>query len=81
MAGDVHACLVTGRTRPQRGKRPFLRRRRHMICFTTFEAPDGTCRFVEVDTASPWNAPPPRPGEYTTEEEIQQILQHVDVEV
>jgi quercetin dioxygenase-like cupin family protein len=42
---------------------------------------DGTRRLVEVYTASPWNAPPPRPGEYTTEEEIQQLLQNVDIEV
>ena len=42
---------------------------------------DGSRRLVEVYTASPWNAPPPRPGEYTTEEEIQQILKHVDIEV
>jgi hypothetical protein len=42
---------------------------------------DGTRRLVEVYTASLWNAPPPRPGEYTTEEEIQQILQNVDLEV
>jgi hypothetical protein len=41
---------------------------------------DGTRRLVEVYTVSPWNAPPPRPGEHTTEEEIQQILQHVDIE-
>jgi quercetin dioxygenase-like cupin family protein len=42
---------------------------------------DGSRRLVEIYTASPWNAPPPRPGEYTTEEEIQQLLQHVDLEV
>jgi mannose-6-phosphate isomerase-like protein (cupin superfamily) len=42
---------------------------------------DGTRRLVEVYTRSPWNRPPPRPGEHTTEEEIQRILQGVDLEV
>jgi quercetin dioxygenase-like cupin family protein len=42
---------------------------------------DGTRRLVEVYTASPWNAPPPRPGEYTTEAEIQQLFRNVDIEV
>jgi quercetin dioxygenase-like cupin family protein len=42
---------------------------------------DGTRRLVEVYTPSPWNRPPPRPGEYTTEEEIQEILRAVDLEV
>jgi quercetin dioxygenase-like cupin family protein len=42
---------------------------------------DGTRRPVEIYTASPWNAPPPLPGEYTTEKEIQQILRNVDIEV
>ncbi len=42
---------------------------------------DGSRRLVEVYTESPWNAPPPRPGEYTAEEEIRQILRNVDIEV
>jgi hypothetical protein len=29
----------------------------------------------------PWDAPPPRPGEYTADEEIQQIMRAVDIEV
>jgi hypothetical protein len=46
MAGDVHACLVTGRIRPPCGKRPSLRRQRHRTYFTTFEVPDARFRLV-----------------------------------
>lgn len=42
---------------------------------------DGTRRLVETYTRLPWDAPPPRPGEYTTDEEIQQIMRAVDIEV
>jgi hypothetical protein len=42
---------------------------------------DGTRRLVEVYTPSPWNNPPPRVGEYTSDEEIQRILRSVDIEV
>jgi quercetin dioxygenase-like cupin family protein len=49
--------------------------------FFPVRQPDGSRRLVEVYTASPWNAPPPRPGEHTTDEEIQRIVQAVDIEV
>lgn len=42
---------------------------------------DGTRHLIEIYTRSPWNNPPPRAGEYTTEEQIQEILQSVDIEV
>jgi Cupin domain len=42
---------------------------------------DGTRRLVEVFTRLPWDAPPPRPGEHTTDEEVQEIVRAVDIEV
>jgi quercetin dioxygenase-like cupin family protein len=42
---------------------------------------DGTRRLVEVFTPLPWDAPPPRPGEHTTDEEVQEIVRAVDIEV
>jgi hypothetical protein len=42
---------------------------------------DGTRRLVEVYTPLPWDAPPPRPREHTTDEEMQEILRAVDIEV
>lgn len=43
---------------------------------------DGSRRFVEVyRTDLPWSAPPPRPGEHTTDQEMEAILELVDIEV
>jgi hypothetical protein len=49
--------------------------------FYPVRQPDGSRRLVEIYTPSPWNPPPPRPGAYTTDEEIQRILDGVDLEV
>lgn len=49
--------------------------------FYPVRQPDGTRRLVEIHTRSPWNAPPPQPGAYTTEEEVQRLLAAVDLEV
>ena len=49
--------------------------------FFPVRQPDGSRRLVEVYTSSPWNAPPPRPGEYTTEEELQRLIAAIDMEV
>jgi quercetin dioxygenase-like cupin family protein len=49
--------------------------------FYPVRQPDGTRRLVETYTRLPWDAPPPRPGEYTTDEEIQQIMRAVDIQV
>jgi hypothetical protein len=44
--------------------------------------PDGSRRLVEVYRADlPWCAPPPRPGQYTTDEALQQIIRSVDIQV
>ena len=44
--------------------------------------PDGSRRLVEVYRADlPWCAPPPRPGEYTTDAELAEIIASVDIEV
>jgi hypothetical protein len=67
---------------PHRPSRHFdraLAEQRIGTCFPVRQA-DGTRRLVEVWTPSPWNNPPPRVGEYTTEEEIRQILRSVDIE-
>ena|SRR5919106_1869773 len=53
----------------------------HIGTFFPVRQPDGTRRLVEVYTPSPWNNPPPRAGEYTSEEEIRQLLGSVDLEV
>jgi hypothetical protein len=43
---------------------------------------DGSRRLVEVYRADlPWCAPPPQPGQYTTDEQVQQIIRSVDIEV
>jgi hypothetical protein len=43
---------------------------------------DGSRRLVEVyRTDLPWSAPPPQPGRYTSDEEMEAILRSVDVEV
>jgi hypothetical protein len=37
---------------------------------------------VEVYRADlPWCAPPPRPGQYTTDEALQEIIRSVDIQV
>jgi hypothetical protein len=37
---------------------------------------------VEVYRADlPWSAPPPRPGQYTTDQELAEIIGSVDIEV
>jgi len=44
--------------------------------------PDGSRRLVEVYRADlPWCAPPPRPGQYTTDEALQEIIRPVDIQV
>jgi quercetin dioxygenase-like cupin family protein len=44
--------------------------------------PDGTRRLVEVYRADlPWCAPPPQPGQYTTDQELAEIIGSVDIEV
>ena len=44
--------------------------------------PDGSRRLVEVCRADlPWCAPPPRPGQYTTDEALQEIIRSVDIQV
>jgi hypothetical protein len=44
--------------------------------------PDGSRRLVEVYRADlPWSAPPPRPGQYTTDQELAEIIGSVDIEV
>jgi Cupin domain len=44
--------------------------------------PDGSRRLVEVYRADlPWCAPPPRPGQYTTDQELAEIIGSVDIEV
>jgi len=44
--------------------------------------PDGSRRLVEVYRADlPWCAPPPRPGQYTTDEALQEIIRSVDIQV
>ncbi len=44
--------------------------------------PDGSRRLVEVYRADlPWCAPPPQPGQYTTDEKLAEILGSVDIEV
>ncbi len=44
--------------------------------------PDGTRRLVEVYRADlPWCAPPPQPGQYTTDEALAEIIGSVDVQV
>jgi Cupin domain len=44
--------------------------------------PDGSRRLVEVDRSDlPWSAPPPQPGRYTSDEELDAILRAVDLEV
>src|SRR6266536_950213 len=48
---------------------------------STTSAPSTQSARPTAPAASPRYAPPPRPGEYTTQEEIQQILQNVDLEV
>jgi hypothetical protein len=53
----------------------------HIGTYFPVRQADGTRRLVEVYTPSPWNNPPPRVGEYTSEEEIRQILRSVHIEV
>src|SRR5215208_5312791 len=44
--------------------------------------PDGSRRLVEVYRADlPWCAPPPQPGQYTTDEALQEIIRSVDIQV
>jgi Cupin domain len=44
--------------------------------------PDGSRRLVEVFRADlPWCAPPPRPGQYTTDAELAEIIGSVDIQV
>jgi quercetin dioxygenase-like cupin family protein len=44
--------------------------------------PDGSRRLVEVYRADlPWCAPPPQPGQYTTDAELAEIIRSVDIEV
>jgi quercetin dioxygenase-like cupin family protein len=55
---------------------------RDMGTFFPVRQPDGGRRLVEVYRAdSPWNAPPPRPGGYTSDRELAAILRAIDVEV
>jgi len=44
--------------------------------------PDGSRRLVEVYRAElPWCAPPPQPGQYTTDAELAEIIGSIDSEV
>jgi Cupin domain len=44
--------------------------------------PDGSRRLVEVYRADlPWCAPPPQPGQYTTDAELAEIIGAVDIQV
>jgi hypothetical protein len=44
--------------------------------------PDGSRRLVEVYRADlPWCAPPPQPGQYTTDAQLAEIIGSVDFEV
>jgi hypothetical protein len=44
--------------------------------------PDGSRRLVEVYCSDlPWSAPPPQPGHYTSDEELEATLRAVDLEV
>jgi mannose-6-phosphate isomerase-like protein (cupin superfamily) len=44
--------------------------------------PDGSHHLVEVYRPElPWSAPPPHPGQHTTDEELAAILRSVDLEV
>ena len=44
--------------------------------------PDGSRRLVEVYRADlPWCAPPPKSGQYTTDQELAEIIGSVDIEV
>jgi hypothetical protein len=44
--------------------------------------PDGSRQLVEVYRADlPWCAPPPEPGQYTTDAELAEIIGSVDIEV
>jgi quercetin dioxygenase-like cupin family protein len=50
--------------------------------FFPVRRPDGTRAIVETYRQDmPWTAPPPTPGGWTTDEEIQAILAAVDIEV
>jgi mannose-6-phosphate isomerase-like protein (cupin superfamily) len=50
--------------------------------FFPVRRPDGTRAIVETYRQDmPWTAPPPKPGGWTTDEEIQAILAAVDIEV
>jgi mannose-6-phosphate isomerase-like protein (cupin superfamily) len=50
--------------------------------FFPVRSPDGTRELVETFRPElPWNRPPPRPGAYTTDEEMERILKAVDVDV
>ncbi|HEX9342883.1 MAG TPA: cupin domain-containing protein [Actinomycetota bacterium] len=55
---------------------------RDMGTFFPVRQPDGSRRLVEIYRPdSPWNAPPPRPGGYTTDQELAAILRAIDVEI
>jgi len=50
--------------------------------FFPVRRPDGTRAIIETYRRDmPWTAPPPTPGGWTTDEEIQAILAAVDIEV
>jgi quercetin dioxygenase-like cupin family protein len=50
--------------------------------FFPVRLPDGTRAIVEAYRQDmPWTAPPPEPGRWTTDEEIEAILAAVDIEV
>ncbi len=55
---------------------------RDMGTFFPVRQADGSRRLVEIYRPdSPWNAPPPRPGGYTTDGELAAILEAIDVEI
>jgi len=55
---------------------------RDMGTFFPVRQPDGSRQLVEIYRPdSPWNAPPPRPGGYTTDRELAAILKAIDIEV
>jgi mannose-6-phosphate isomerase-like protein (cupin superfamily) len=50
--------------------------------FFPVRRPDGTRAIVETYRQDmPWTAPPPKPGQWTTDEEINAVLAAVDMEI
>ena len=71
--------VVSGRLPADTGGGPV---HAHLGTLFPVRQPDGTRRLVEVYRADlPWCAPPPQPGRYTTDEELQEIIGSVDIEV